>query len=127
MLFWSCSLDDGSSDFSLEPIAIINADVPEEFEFGETYTIEYSFLLPSDCHAFNDLFITGEGTTRNIAVISSRNNGIDCNELTDGLREASFSFRIDNIFDLSYTLNFFQGLDDNGESLFLTFEIPVTQ
>jgi len=126
ILFWSCSLDDGDTTFSLEPIAINSVEVPQEFRFGETYTIEYSFFLPTTCHSFNDLFITGEGSTRNISVISSLINASNCEDLTDELRERTFNFTINSFSEL-YTLNFFQGIDANGESLFLTFEIPVVQ
>jgi len=127
ILFWSCNVDEINDNISLEPIAINSADVPQEFKFGETYNIEYSYFLPTTCHSFNDLFITGEGVSRNIAVISSRRNGVGCEELTGELRERSFNFTINDISKATYTLNFFQGLDDNGESLFLTFEVPVVQ
>ena len=128
--FWSCSIDDSpSEDFLLEILPIESASVPSEMSFGEVYTIYYSYLKPTTCHSFNDLYYIAESNVRTVAVISKvliANEGVICQTLTNELEEKSFSFLADNS-EGAYVFKFWQGEDDNGEDTYLVFEVPIRQ
>jgi len=95
--FWSCSLDDSANEeFHFEILPIENASVPDEMSFGEVYTIGYSYLRPSTCHGFNDLYYVAENNTRTVAVINTVIDNNACEDLTDELVERSFSFFVQN-------------------------------
>jgi len=64
----SCSLDDGPN-FHFEPLRIVSADLPESFEFEQTYQITVNFELPDSCTSFFDFEVSKiDTTTRNIVV-----------------------------------------------------------
>ncbi len=47
--FSSCNLDDDSPNFYFTTLNVVEADVPESFEFGETYDIDVTYLRPNGC------------------------------------------------------------------------------
>ncbi|RLD30135.1 MAG: hypothetical protein DRI75_01110 [Bacteroidetes bacterium] len=128
--FWSCSLDDSSNeDFHFEILPIESASVPTEMRFGEVYTIHYSYFRPSSCHFFNDLYYVAESNIRTIAVINivlNANENNICESLTNTLEEKSFNFVVNNI-EGTYVFKFWQGEDENGQDIYLVYEVPVTQ
>lgn len=128
--FWSCSIDDSPKEvFLLEILPIESASVPTEMSFGETYTINYSYLKPTTCHTFNDLYYIAESNVRTVAVISKvliANEGIICQALTNELEERSFSF-VANNREGTYVFKFWQGEDDNGQDTYLIYEVPIRQ
>lgn len=128
--FWSCSIDDTiNDDFYFEILPIESATVPTEMHFGEIYTIHYSYLKPSSCHFFNDLYYVINGNIRTIAVINrviNNSGNIVCENLTDELEEKSFDFVVNNNGG-TYVFKFWQGEDENGQDIYLIYEVPVTQ
>ncbi|WP_412987555.1 hypothetical protein [Pontimicrobium sp. IMCC45349] len=127
--FWSCSIDDsGNSNYYFEILPIENATVPLEFVYGQTYLIEYSYYRPSTCHFYNDLYYVPNENERTIAVINTvfEEYEGDCTPLEDELINQSFTFVV-NQPNGHYLFKFWQGHDENGDDIFLTFEIPVVQ
>ena len=125
--FWSCSLDDSASeDFHFEILPIENASVPDEMSFGEVYTIGYTYLRPSTCHGFNDLYYVAENNTRTVAVINTVIDNNACEDLTDELVERSFSFFVQNNSG-SIIFKFWQGEDENEQDVYLIFEVPIVE
>ena len=101
--------------------------LPDEFQFGETYAIGYTYLRPSTCHAFKDLYYFPEGNTRTVAVINYVFSGnTNCEPLTgeEGRVERTFDFYVKQETG-SYIFKFWQGEDDQGEDLYLIVEVPV--
>ena len=125
--FWSCSLDDSANeDFQFEILPIESASVPDEMSFGEVYTIGYSYFRPSTCHGFNDLYYVADDNIRTVAVINTVVNNNACQDLTNELVERSFSFFVQNNSD-SIIFKFWQGEDDNGQDIYLVFEVPIVE
>lgn len=122
---FSCSV---SSDDSLlnsqELLPIENVTIPEMFALGETYEIIVSYLRPTACHAFNDIYYVKYNNERTVAVISTvfNNNG-NCTDLEDEELEASFNFTATEFG--SYVFKFWKGLDNNGQDTYLVIEVPV--
>jgi hypothetical protein len=127
--FWSCSTDDSlNDDFYFEILPIESASVPTEMHFGEVYTINYSYLKPSSCHFFNDLYYVAESNIRTIAVINKvlhENETIICETLSNEIAEKSFNFVV-NKNGGTYVFKFWQGEDENGQDTYLVYEVPVT-
>jgi len=124
----SCSTDDGDfQDFRFEILPIESVEMPEAFTFGQEYQIQYTYLVPSTCHVFNDLYYVSEENTRTVAVVNTvfESNGTSsCETLTNTLMERSFRFIVVN-HEGSYTFRFWQGVDDNGDDIYMIYEVPV--
>ena len=128
--FWSCSIDDSvDEDFYFEILPVENASVPTEMRFGEIYTINYSYLRPSSCHSFNDLYYIVDGNVRTIAVINKVLNtyeGIICEPINNELEERSFSFGVNKNVG-TYVFKFWKGEDENGQDTYMVYEVPIVQ
>jgi len=127
---WSCSVDDSvNQDFSLEILPIEDVTIPNEMNFGEVYTINYTYFKPSSCYFFHDLYYIAENNIRTIAVInkvlkSSKN--IICEPLINVLEEGSFNFVVNQI-EGTYVFRFWQGEDENGDDVYLVHEVTIVQ
>ncbi len=125
LTFWSCSVDDDSNNvnYNFEFIPIEDVVIPEEFVLDSVYQIEVTYYRPSNCHSFHDFYYVAEENERTVAVINLVNDDSDCEPLEDELVEKSFDFKA--VYDQTYIFKFWQGEEDNGEDIFLTYEIPV--
>ena len=127
IVLFSCSIDNSTPPTShFEVLPIENVELPQFFLFGETHTITYTFLQPTTCHFFNDLYYEIDGDTRIVAVANSVLSGPDlnCEPLSNELIENSFNFYVTKETG-TYTFKFWQGKDENGEDIYLIFETPV--
>lgn len=125
--FLSCSIDDDNPTFHFEFVPIETVEMPESFEFGNIYDIEYSYYKQTECHLFNDLYFEPSGNTRTVAVINRVNHegsNVICEELIDQLETRTFQFQVINNTG-SYVFRFWQGVDENGEDEYLIVEVPV--
>ena len=123
ILFASCSVDDDSTSFSFEVLPIESVDIPDEFELGETYPITVSYLRPSTCHGFKEFYYLKENNERTVAPITYVFDNNDCQSLEDKLVEATFNFIVTS--NGSYIFKFWRGEDTDGETQYLTIEVPV--
>ena len=123
----SCSIDDDTPTFYFEFIPIENVVIPESFEFGNVYSIKYSYFKQSTCHNFNDLFFEPFNNTRTVAVINRvyhEDTNVSCEELTDQLQIHTFQFHVTTNYD-SIIFKFWQGVDEEGEDEYLIIEVPI--
>lgn len=121
----SCSPgDDTNYTFKLMPIESV--DIPTEFTLGETYPITVYYTMPTSCYNFSSLYYEKDLNIRTIAVenaIAQRNN---CSELTSTSGATSYTFNFYVTSNGSYIFKFYQGKDDQGNNIFLEYEVPVT-
>lgn len=126
--FLSCSNDDPYvEEFHFEILPIESVTMPDEMQYGEVYTINYTYYKPSSCHLFSDLYYQSEANYRTIAVINTVLNEVDgviCEPLTNELVEKSFVFLCENNSG-QYVFKFWQGENENGEDTYLVFEVPI--
>jgi hypothetical protein len=121
----SCSPgDDTQYSFKLMPIESV--DIPAEFTLGETYPITVHYTVPTSCYYFSSLYYDKDLNIRTIAIenaIAQRNN---CQDLiaADGAKTYTFNFYVTS--NGSYIFKFYQGKDDQGNNIFLEYEVPVT-
>ncbi|WP_340076083.1 hypothetical protein [Leptobacterium sp. I13] len=120
----SCDLNDDNRNFSFEAIPISTATLPEFFELGETYEILLTYFRPTTCHFFEGFdFVRGENNLRTVAIINSVLEDDTCEEFIDEQIEVSFDFFVVN--EGVYTFRFWQGIDENGDPVYLILEVPV--
>ncbi len=124
---FSCSIDNDSDENAAytDIIPIQSADFPDYFDFGRTHEITFNYLKPSTCHSFYDLYYVSDENTRTIAVVAYVQVNDDCETLTNESVEGSFNFRADEPTGTFYTFKLWQGTDDNGEDVFITYEVEV--
>ena len=121
-----CLDDDEGTNFFYELVSIEEVEVPQEFNRGATYTITVSYFRPSDCHSFAGFDYNRLGNERTVAVVNVVVDEGNCNSLENtSMIEQSFDFFVGN--EDSYIFRFWQGKDNNGDSQFLTVEVPVIQ
>ncbi|MFY0712066.1 hypothetical protein J1D01_00180 [Seonamhaeicola sp. NFXS20] len=125
LFFASCSVDDDGANYSFEILPVESVDMPTEFVLGETYPITISYFRPSTCYAFRDFYYLKELNERTVAPINYVFEDDNCETLTDELVEVTLNFIVTS--NGSYIFKFWQGDDDNGESQFLTIEVPVVE
>ena len=125
LTFWSCSLDDDNNgiEYNFEFIPIEDVVIPEEFILDETYQIDLTYFRPTTCHSFHDFYYVPDQEERTVAVINQVFDNSGCQPLEDELIEVSFDFKA--VYSQIYVFKFWQGENEAGEDIFLTFEIPV--
>lgn len=121
--FSSCSLESEEQiSFSLVFLPIETAEVPTEFELGETYSITIRYFLPSACYQFSDIYYDYDENSRIIAVNSILNNDEIC---TQALIEQEHTFSVICSQQENYVFKFWQGENSQGEDQYLIVEVPV--
>ena len=131
IMLLSCSIDDDTNDFYLETLPIESVDMPDSFVSGETAVINYTYLRPTTCHVFNDLYYSIDGNQRVVAIINrvyeETGSGNPCSILDNEVASRSFNFSVNSNIGSTYTFKFWQGEDQNGEDIYLTIEVPVSE
>ena len=128
MLLGSCSADspsDTNSSYYNDYVPIATVEMPEAFEFGQSYVIEYTYYKPTTCHLFNDLIYDDEANVHTIIIRNTvlTGGGADCQSLTNEVVSKSFDFVASNTS--THYFKFWKGLDDSCQDIFLEFEVPV--
>lgn len=130
-LLGSCTGDAVTEDsFHFEILPIATVELPNELVGDEMIAIDYTYLLPTNCHSFNDLYYIENGNERTIAVVNlvtdSTPTGLACTTLNEQLDERNFEFYVPPEYSVM-VLRFWQGEDVNGEDIYLRVELPVVE
>lgn len=121
LLTVSCS-DDDSSNYHYELLPVEEADVPDEFVYGQIYYISVKYIRPTECYVYNDVLYEYDYDARNIAVISTVVEDNDC-EIIDS--EEELTIRVQALQTSPYIFRFWQGDDDDGDPIYLEIVVPV--
>ncbi|RLD78760.1 MAG: hypothetical protein DRJ07_12755 [Bacteroidetes bacterium] len=121
LLTVSCS-DDDSSNYHYELLPVEEADVPDEFVYGQIYYISVKYIRPTECYVYNDVLYEYDYDARNIAVISTVVEDNDC-EIIDSDEE--LTIRVQALQTSPYIFRFWQGDDDDGDPIYLEIVVPV--
>ncbi|WP_194768249.1 hypothetical protein [Tamlana sp. I1] len=123
-LFSSCSTDEGSS-YHYEILPVDSVDIPDEFEMGETYPITIHYSRPSTCYGFSEFYYSKHNNERTVAPVDIVLESNNCETPENEMAEATFDFLVTG--NGSYIFKFWQGKDEDGESQYLTIEVPVVE
>lgn len=122
----SCSLDDGGVNFHYAPLQIVNATVPDTFDFGNTYTINVDILRPDDCTLTDSFDVRRSATdTTNIRTVSAIGIILDKDECAEVNQEIQDSFQFEVRYTEPYIFRFYTGDNENGDAQFLEIRVPV--
>ena len=128
ILIFSCSLDDDTPITHVEILPVESAILPDEFILGQVYEITLTYLRPSTCHAFRDIYYEPYLNERTVAIVTTVfDSNTNCEEISTEL-ETSFNFKATNTG--SYIFKFWQGentVDALSEGTYLTIEVPVVE
>lgn len=119
----SCSPEVSNPNVHYENLPIKEVELPNSFVLGETYPIKIWYYKPSTCHGLNGFYYEKNLNVRTIAVQSIVSESTTCQDLTDELTYGTLNFYVTN--NGSYIFKFWQGKNQNGEDVFLEYEVPV--
>jgi len=123
LITFSCSVNNDYEETYTEIVPVESVMMPTEFVLNEVYEISLTYLRPTTCHAFSDIYFVSESNERTVAIITTVFiSNSPCEDLFTEL-QASFDFKPTNTG--SYIFNFWQGKDDNGDDQYLVIEVPV--
>ena len=122
--FSSCLPDDNEPKFRLELLPIESVELPQEFVLGQTYTIMVRYFRPTDCHFYDGIYYEKDLNVRTFAIRNAVNTNNTCLALDNVLIEQTFDFYVTS--NGSYIFKFWQGVNEEGDNIFLEYEIPVT-
>lgn len=123
LILGGCSIDD-EPNFHFTVLGITSAELPESFDFDETYQINFTYVLPDGCTFYERPDVTRENDSiRNVVAIGLTRTDVEiCTQATiEG--ESSFDFKV--IYTEPYTFRFYQGENSDGEAEFLEVVVPV--
>jgi len=122
----SCSSDDeaNATTASYEMLPIESIQLPSEFVLNEEYDIDFTFIRPTECHAYQSVFFVAENETRTLAVNSIIYINPSCEVLTEN-NVAAQSFKFKALYNQTYIFRIWKGIDDLGEELYDVIEVPV--
>jgi hypothetical protein len=120
----SCSPgDDTQYLFKLMPIESV--DIPAEFTLGETYPITVHYTMPTSCYYFSSFYYDKDLNIRTIAVESAVEQRDNCQDLNAAAAADEYTFNFEVTSNGTYHFKFWQGKDDQGNDIFLEYEVPV--
>lgn len=124
----ACDLnDDDSGNEMLYAYAPINAvELPESLVLGETYVFEITYTNPSPCHKiFGYEYVPGAASNIFAIVTSYNPDNALCTE-EEGDTEV-FEWEFTAELNEKHIFKFWQGVDEDGEPVFLTEEVEVRE
>ncbi len=119
-----CSLGDDEEKYHYEVLPIESIVFPDEFVLGEVYTIDFTYLQPTSCHGYYNIYINAENENRTLAVTSIVFNDNNCEQLTQN-NEVLQSFDFKVLYDQTYRFHIWKGVDDLGEDIYEVIEVPT--
>jgi len=118
----SCSVNE-DANFRLTLLPIESVEVPDQFQLGQTYEITYRYYKPTSCYASDGVHYDSYLNERTFAVRNLYRERSSCVPTDQVLVEETFQFYVTS--NGSYIFKFWNGINDNGEYVFLEYEIPV--
>lgn len=123
LVTFSCSVEDDTPKTNQELLPVESVTLPGVFVLGQTYEITLHYLRPTNCHAFNDVYLSKHLNERTFAILSTVYVGnVECSSI-DAETEVSFNFQATE--SGSYVFKFWQGLNENGDDTYSTYEVRV--
>ncbi|MDX1363461.1 hypothetical protein [Arenibacter latericius] len=120
----SCSDDDGVN-YYFKALEVKSVEMPETFEYGNIYKIKVTYVRPDNCTYFEGFDVVKDDlTTRKVVAVGTviEDDNVQCIEK---LEEVTTSFKFEVLYNQPYLFKFWTGEDENGDSEYLEFTVPV--
>ena len=119
-----CSIEDDDANFHFTSLEIVGAELPESFNYNQTYEILVNFIKPDSCTNYEGFDVVKDSlTVRNIVAIGSVRTDTDKCIVESIKQTASFNFKV--IYTDPYTFKFYTGDNSEGEAQYLEIIVPV--
>lgn len=121
----SCSSDDiDDIDFTYELMPISAATIPDTLTFEQDALISLSYLRPSTCHAFAGFNVIENEQEITLSILNTVvQNASNCENLDNVTASENFEFVVER--EDYYVFKIFEGLDEEGNEVYLTKEVMV--
>lgn len=122
-LYTGCSLEDDDQSYRFVTLEVVEAELPEFFELGETYEINVTYLQTNGCISFDGFDVSTEATTtRRVVAIGTEILDQVC---TQAIVPMQASFQFVCVYSETYVFRFYAGENEAGEAQFMEYEVPV--
>lgn len=122
MSFVSCSKTDERLPLTLNSAPITSLEVPENFQFGETYNLIVNYNLPSSCYKFFNIDYVYNGSQRDISVLIYEDVNAICPQVVVPDHKI---IPVKVLQHEDYTFNIWKGKDDSGKDIIESIVVPV--
>jgi len=110
LFIFSCSPEnDDIQNVSYEILPVESAILPDEFHLGDSYQITLTYIRPSTCYAFNNIYYLQEANERTVAIVAAKVSSNNCETLNE---ETAITFNFKASQSGTYIFKFWQGGDD---------------
>ncbi|MDQ7916648.1 hypothetical protein RBU60_03600 [Mesonia sp. MT50] len=125
VMFTSCSSDDiNDIDFTYELMPVSLVDIPDTLTYGEDSFITLSYLRPSTCHAFAGFNLIENEHEIKLSILNTViQNGSNCEDLENVTASEMFEFHVER--EDYYIFKIYEGLDQEGNEVYLTKEVMI--
>ncbi len=124
MLMASCDFDDDGANVRFVALQTVDAVFPDSFERGNFYQIQVTYLRPNGCTFFEGFdFKKPDLTEREVVIIGSVFEDMVC---TQAVEEATATFNFEVLYEDVYYFKFWAGTDEQGNDIYLEYQVPVT-
>ncbi|WP_339626311.1 hypothetical protein [uncultured Maribacter sp.] len=121
-----CSIEDDGANFHFTALEIVDAELPESFDYNQTYEILVNYIKPDSCTNYEGFDVVKDSLTiRNVVAIGSVRTDIDGCTLQSIEQTASFNFKV--IYTDPYTFKFYTGENSEGEAQYFEVLVPVNK
>ncbi|MFK5889616.1 MAG: hypothetical protein QM486_02660 [Flavobacteriaceae bacterium] len=120
--FSSCNKNNDLLPLKLKSAPVTELEVPESFQFGETYNLNITYNLPSSCYRFFNIDYVYNGRERDINILIYEDTKAICPQVTV-LGHKIIPIKVLQHED--YTFNIWKGKDDSGKDIIESIVVPV--
>ncbi|WP_405384931.1 hypothetical protein [Maribacter sp. LLG6340-A2] len=121
-----CSLDDDAPNFHFTALQIVDAELPESFDFNRTYEIKVDYVKPDGCTNYEGFDVVKDSlTVRSVVAIGSVR--LDVDDCTQEAIEQTASFNFKVIYNEPYKFKFYTGDNSEGEAEYFEVVVPVNE
>lgn len=125
LLLSACSIEDDSMRISYQYVGVSDIVVPDSFVLGQSYDLEATLELPSDCFIFSGFEMDIFDNQRYVrAVLTQIEANGTCENTEPQMITEQLTFQALQRED--YIFKFLTGYDDLGNEIYLEYTIPVT-
>jgi len=128
LVVFSCGLDDEtvqSQEVFDNFLPVESIILPDEFQFNKEYQITLTYIKPTDCHDFKNIFFKKNNDSKTtIAIVASKKTSQEnlCNTINIE-KETTFKLKISQ--KENYQFKFWKGKNQQGEDIYLEIEVPI--
>jgi len=125
LFFIACETAILDEEISFEKVAIHNIQIPESLNTHTRYDISFDYTLTNGCMTFYNIGV--EEPTTNVREVTAYAKVSGDEDCTLAITQGTYTFQFTPEEEGTYVFKFWKELDTNGNDMFETLEITVTE